>query len=226
LNRLLLFFALIFIGFYLSSAAVYAGDINTIKIQGVINPPVSGFIAESIGSSEVEKAEALLILLDTPGGLDASMREIVKAIMESTVPVIVYVYPSGARAASAGSIILLASHIAAMAPGTNVGAAHPVAIGKDKVDKEMMEKVVKDAEAYVRSIALKRGRNVEWAAKAVKESASITAKDALKEGVIEFVAEDLEDLLKQIDGKVVETKKGKVCAQCEREKTQRDRDAI
>jgi membrane-bound serine protease (ClpP class) len=210
LNRLLLFFALIFIGFHLSSAAVYAGDINTIKIEGVINPPVAGFIAESIESSEAEKAEALVILLDTPGGLDASMREIVKAIMESTVPVIVYVYPSGARAASAGSIILLASHIAAMAPGTNVGAAHPVAIGKDKVDKEMMEKVVKDAEAYVRSIALKRGRNVEWAAKAVKESASITAKDALKEGVIDFVAEDLEDLLKQIDGKVVETKKGKV----------------
>ncbi len=124
--------------------------------------------------------EALLILLDTPGGLDTSMRDIIKGIMESNIPVIVYVYPSGARAASAGSVILLASHIAAMAPGTNAGAAHPVSVGQEKADKVMMEKVTKDAEAYVRSIAKQRGRNEEWAAKSVKESASITATDAVE----------------------------------------------
>jgi len=130
--------------------------------------------------------------------------------MDSKVPVIVYVYPSGARAASAGAIILLASHIAAMAPGTNVGAADPVSIGGDKRDKEMMQKVVKDAEAYVKSIAMKKGRNVEWAAKAVKESASITANDALEKHVIDIVAGSIDELLTSLEGKVVETKKGKV----------------
>lgn len=185
-----------------------AGDVYVIKVQGAIHPPAAGFIAESISKAERNSGEALVILLDTPGGLDTSMRDIIKSIMESNVPVIVYVYPSGARAASAGSIILFASHVAAMAPGTNVGAAHPVSIGKDKVDKVMMEKVVKDAEAYVRSIAEKRGRNIEWAAAAVKESASIPAKEALEKRVIDFVAENLDELLSKADGKAVETKKG------------------
>jgi membrane-bound serine protease (ClpP class) len=188
----------------------HANDIYTIRIQGAIQPPVAGFITESIAKVEKDGGEALLVLMDTPGGLDTSMREIVKGIMDASIPVIVYVYPSGARAASAGSIILLASHVAAMAPGTNVGAAHPVTIGKEKVDKEMMTKVVKDAEAYVRSLAAKRGRNVEWSAKSVKESASITANDALEKHVIDIVAENVDDLLAKADGKVVETKKGKV----------------
>ena len=134
------------------------------------------------------RAQALVILLDTPGGLDTSMRDIVKAIMDSPVPVIVYVSPSGARAASAGAIILIASHVAAMAPGTNVGAAHPVSIGGEKPDKEMMAKVVQDAEAYARSLAAKRGRNAEWAAKAVTQSVSVTADEALAARVIDVVA--------------------------------------
>lgn len=192
----------------LTASVGSAGDVFTVNIQGAIQPPVAAFIAESITQCEQNGGEALIILLDTPGGLDSSMRDIIKAIMEAGMPVIVYVSPSGARAASAGSIILLASHVAAMAPGTNVGAAHPVAVGKDKVDKEMMTKVVADAEAYVRSIAAKRGRNVEWAAKAVKESSSITARDALKKNVIDIVAENLDDLIAQAEGKVVETKKG------------------
>ena len=196
---------------FLSAAfCVHANDIYTIKIQGAIQPPVAGFIAESIATAEKDGGEALIILMDTPGGLDSSMREIVKGIMDANIPMIVYVYPSGARAASAGSIILLASHVAAMAPGTNVGAAHPVTIGKDKVDKEMMTKVVKDAEAYVRSIAAQRGRNVELAAKFVKESASITANDALDKHIIDIVAENVDDLLAKADGKKVETKKGKI----------------
>lgn len=202
-----LFFA---ITVFLTASLAHADDVYVIKVQSAIQPPVAGFISESITKAEQNGGEALVILLDTPGGLDTSMRDIVKSIMESNIPVIVYVHPSGARAASAGSIILLASHIAAMTPGTNVGAAHPVTIGKDKVDKEMMDKIVKDAEAYVRSIAAKRGRNIEWAAKSVKESASIPAKDALDKNVVDIVAESMDDLLLKADGRTVETKKGKV----------------
>jgi membrane-bound serine protease (ClpP class) len=157
--------------------------------------------------------------MDTPGGLDTSMREIVQGIMESNIPVIVYVYPSGARAASAGSVILSASHIAVMAPGTNAGAAHPVSVGQEKADKVMMEKVANDAEAYVRSIAKQRGRNEDWAAKSVKESASITATDAVDEKVADFVAASIDELLTKIDGKVVETKKGIVVLRTKGKKT-------
>jgi membrane-bound serine protease (ClpP class) len=197
----------------------FANEVYTIKIQGAITPPTASFIVESISKAEKEGAEALLILLDTPGGLDTSMREIVKGIMESNIPVIVYVYPSGARAASAGSVILLASHIAALAPGTNAGAAHPVSIGQEKADKVMMDKVTNDAEAYVRSIAKQRGRNEDWAAKSVKESASITATDAVEEKVADFVAVSIDELLTKIDGKEVETKKGKVVLRTKGKKT-------
>ena len=188
-----------------------AKDVYQISVQGVISPPIAQFMVESIKKTTEANAEALLILLDTPGGLDASMREMVKAIMDARIPVIVYVYPAGARAASAGSIILLASHIAAMAPGTNAGAAHPVSIGKDeKPDKVMMKKVVQDAEAYSKSIAKKRGRNVEWAGKAVTQSVSATAEDALKMHVIDVVAPTVDDLLIKIDGKTVEVGDKKV----------------
>jgi membrane-bound serine protease (ClpP class) len=202
-------------------ASGIANEVYTIIIQGAINPPAASFITESISNAEKSGSEALLILMDTPGGLDTSMREIVKGIMESTIPVIVYVYPSGARAASAGSVILLASHIAAMAPGTNAGAAHPVSVGQEKTDKVMMEKVAKDAEAYVRSIAKQRGRNEEWAAKSVKESASITATDAVEKKVADLVAADINELLEKIDGKAVETKKGRVALQTKGKKTAR-----
>jgi len=189
---------------------LFAKDLCTITVNGVIGPPVAGFIKESIEKCSAKGGEALLILLDTPGGLDTSMRDIIKNIMDASVPVIVYVYPSGARAASAGAIILLSSHIAAMAPGTNVGAAHPVTIGKEKVEKEVVKKAVQDAEAYARSIAMKKGRNVEWAAKAVKESSSITAKDALEKRVIDVMADNVDELLAKIDGKTVEVKGARV----------------
>ncbi|MBP1745873.1 MAG: rane-bound serine protease [Deltaproteobacteria bacterium] len=195
---------------FLFPCMVLGNDVYTIKVQGTINPPMASFVTESIVKAEKNGSEALLILMDTPGGLDTSMRDIIKGIMESSIPVIVYVYPSGARAASAGSVILLASHIAAMAPGTNAGAAHPVSVGQEKADKVMMEKVAKDAEAYVRSIAKQRGRNEEWAAKSVKESASITATDAVDNKVADLVAASIDELLEKIDGKKVETKKGKV----------------
>jgi membrane-bound serine protease (ClpP class) len=196
--------------FVLITFPAQAKDIYTITVNGAINPPVAGFIKESIEKTQEKGGEALVISLDTPGGLDTSMRDIVKNIMDASVPVIVYVSPSGARAASAGSIILMASHIAVMAPGTNVGAAHPVTIGKDKPDKTMMKKVENDAVAYSRSIAMKKGRNVEWAAKAVLESASITAKDALDKNVIDVIADSMDELLTKIDGRTVETRTGKV----------------
>jgi membrane-bound serine protease (ClpP class) len=197
----------------------FANEVYTIKIQGAITPPTASYVVESISKAEKDGSEALLILIDTPGGLDTSMREIVQGIMESNIPVIVYVYPSGARAASAGSVILSASHIAVMAPGTNAGAAHPVSVGQEKADKVMMEKVANDAEAYVRSIAKQRGRNEDWAAKSVKESASITATDAVDEKVADFVAASIDELLTKIDGKVVETKKGIVVLKTKDKKT-------
>ena len=195
---------------FLTIISAQAKEVYTIRINGPINPPIAGFIKESIEKTQEKGGEALIISLDTPGGLDTSMRDIVKNIMDASVPVVVYVSPSGARAASAGSIILMASHIAAMAPGTNVGAAHPVTIGQDKPDKTMMKKVENDAVAYSRSIAMKKGRNVEWAEKAVIESASITAKDALDKNVIDVIANSMDELLAKIDGKTVETKTGKV----------------
>jgi membrane-bound serine protease (ClpP class) len=201
-------FALLCFPFIASGAAK---DVYQISIQGVIGPPIAQFVVESIKKAADADAQALLILLDTPGGLDTSMREIVKAMMESKIPVIVYVYPPGARAASAGCIILLASHVAAMAPGTNTGAAHPVSIGKDeKPDKVMMKKVLQDAEAYAKSIAKKRDRNVDWAGKAVTQSVSVTAEDALRLHVIDVVADNVNDLLTKIDGKTVEVGDKKV----------------
>jgi membrane-bound serine protease (ClpP class) len=199
-----------FVLFAGGSTAGLATDVHQIKIQGIIGPPVSQFISESITRAGEDRAEALVLLLDTPGGLDSSMRSIVKSIMDSAVPVITYVYPSGARAASAGTIILIASHVAAMAPGTNVGAAHPVNIGGEKQDKEMMAKVLHDAEAYARSLASKRGRNAEWAAKAVRQSVSVTGEEALAAHVIDLVAVDVEDLLHKVDGKTVEVRNKRV----------------
>lgn len=205
--------------FFFTLSTAQAKDVYFININGAINPPIAGFIKESIEKTTEKGGEALMIVLDTPGGLDTSMRDIVKNIMDAKVPVIVYVSPSGARAASAGCIILMASHVAAMSPGTNVGAAHPVSIGKEKPDKVMMKKVLQDAEAYSRSIAMKRGRNVEWAAKAVTESASITAKDALEKNVIDFIADNTEDLLGKIDGKIIETKFGRAVLKTKNIKT-------
>ncbi|HDH04272.1 MAG TPA: nodulation protein NfeD [Nitrospirae bacterium] len=182
--------------------------ITVITVEGIVNPVMSEFISKSIDQAVMEKAEALVIELDTPGGLDTSMRLIVKKIIASQVPVVVYVSPSGARAASAGVFITLSAHIAAMSPGTNIGAAHPVGIG-GKMDKTMAEKAVNDAAAYIKSLAETRNRNAEWAEKAVRESVSITEQEALKLNVIDFVAPDLKTLLNTIDGKEVDTSIGK-----------------
>jgi membrane-bound serine protease (ClpP class) len=152
-------------------------------------------------------AEALIIELDTPGGLDTSMRSIVKDIIGSSVPVVVYVSPSGARAASAGVFITMAAHVAAMSPGTNIGAAHPVAMG-GKMDKVIAEKATNDAAAYIKSIAESRGRNVKWAEDAVRKSVSVTETEALKNNIIDLIAKDINTLLSEIDGKKTTTAYG------------------
>ena len=179
---------------------------HVIELGGVITSPSAKYVARSLEEATAAKAEGLIILLDTPGGLDTAMRDIAKSILNAPLPVIVYVYPSGARAASAGVIIAQAAHVAAMAPGTNIGAAHPVAIGlggSGEMDKTMSKKVENDAAAYARSIAKTRGRSEEWAEKAVRKSESITADEALKLNVIDVVAADIEKLLAAIDQKTV-----------------------
>jgi len=191
-------------------------EVLVITVNGVINPVTAEYITKGIKKASKNKSEALVIELDTPGGLDTSMRNIVKDIIGSDIPVIVFVAPSGARAASAGVFITLAAHIAVMAPGTNIGAAHPVSLG-EKMDKTMAEKVTNDAAAYIKSIAEKRGRNIRWAENAVRKSISATETEALKERIIDLIEKDINSLLNDIDGRKVQTASG--------EKVLRTRDA-
>jgi membrane-bound serine protease (ClpP class) len=183
-----------------------AGHFNLVTIQDSINPGVKDFLDRTIEKSKQEEAECLVILLDTPGGLMTSMRSMVGAIMNAPLPVVVYVSPSGAQAASAGVLITIAADIAAMAPGTNIGAAHPVTGTGEDIPKTMNEKVMNDMLAFGRSIAKERGRNAQWVEKAIRESASITADEAFAANVIDFVAADLDDLVAKIDGWQVERK--------------------
>ena len=182
-------------------------NVMVITVDGVINPVSAEFIQKSIHKANDKKYEALVIELDTPGGLDASMRSIVKEMIGSEVPVIVFVSPSGSRAASAGAFITLAAHIAAMSPGTNIGAAHPVGVG-GKMDKTMAEKATNDAVAYIKSLAEKSGRNVQWAEDAVRKSISSTETEALQLKVIDLITKDINSLLADIDGKKVRTVSG------------------
>jgi len=178
--------------------------VDLISIDGTINPAVDDFIRESISRSKANGARALIIQLDTPGGLLTSTRTIVKEMLGAPVPVIVYVAPSGAGAGSAGVFITMAAHIAAMAPGTNIGAAHPVAGGGQEVKGVMGEKIENFTASFAESIAQQRGRNTEWAIQAVRKSVSITEKEALKIKVIDIVAKDINDLLEQAHGRKVD----------------------
>jgi len=181
-----------------------------IELEGTINPGTAQFVIKGLKRAEVSEYRLVIIRLDTPGGLDSSMRSIVKAILNSSVPVVVYVAPRGARAASAGVMITVAAHIAAMAPQTNIGAAHPVSADGKEINKTMSEKVVNDMVAYVRSIAKDRGRNQEWVEKAIRESVSITADVAVKKKVVDLVARDIGDLLALLDGREIALNKGKI----------------
>jgi membrane-bound serine protease (ClpP class) len=186
-----------------------AATVATLRLDGVINPVAVRLVGLAIERARADGAAALVIQLDTPGGLERSMRSIVRDILNAPLPVIVYVSPTGARAASAGAFITLAAHVAAMAPATNIGAAHPVAVG-GQVDKESMKKIENDAAAFVRSIARERSRNADWAEKAVRQSVSATEREALRLGIIDLVADSLPDLLARVDGREVRTSAGMV----------------
>jgi len=179
--------------------------VYTIEVDGIINPATAKFIVDSIDEATQQGAQCLIIQLDTPGGLMESMRIIVKKELASTIPIIVYVAPSGARAASAGVFVTMAANIAVMAPGTHIGAAHPVTLGggEAKESKTMTEKIVNDTVAFIKNIAKVRGRNTDWAEKAVVKSVSITDEEAVKLNVVDFIAPDVPTLLAKIDGKVV-----------------------
>ena len=181
-------------------------EVYIIEISGSINPAVADFLKKGINKASGDGVSCIIIKIDTPGGLAESMRKIVMAIFASKVPVVTYVAPSGARAASAGVMITIAADIAAMAPGTNIGAAHPVGAGGKDIGGKMSEKVTNDMVAHVKSIAQKRGRNVKWVEKAVRESVSVTETEALKANVIDIVAKDLDDLIRQINGRKIENK--------------------
>lgn len=180
--------------------------IYIVHVHDTINPGLQDFIEHAIEVAEEDSAECLIIELDTPGGLVTAMRGIVKAMMNAKVPVVVYVSPSGAQAASAGVFITAAADVAAMAPGTNIGAAHPVTATGGDVPETMNEKVVNDLVAFVKSLAEERGRNAKWLEEAVRKSVSATAEEAFAQNVIDLVAQDLPDLLKQLDGWQVQRK--------------------
>jgi membrane-bound serine protease (ClpP class) len=187
---------------FLLPAIVFPQTVVSININGSINPASAEYIHKSIEKAENEKAECLLIHLNTPGGLLNSTRDIVGDFFKSTVPIVVYVYPSGAHAGSAGVFIMTAANIAVMAPGTNIGAAHPVTL-QGTADSVMNTKGVNDAAAFIKSIAEKRHRNAQWAQEAVRYSVSITEEEAIQDSVIDYIANDDQELLTQIDGKEV-----------------------
>jgi membrane-bound serine protease (ClpP class) len=196
------YFILIFT--FLISSYCYS-SIITIEVSMPIHPISAEFIVKSIERAEMENADLLLIKLDTPGGLETSMREIIKKIISSKVPIAIWVYPQGARAASAGFFITISADIAIMTPGTSIGAAHPVAIpiGGEKPDKTMEEKAAQDSSAFTKSIAEKRGRNIKMAVDAVLQSLSYSETEALNGGLIDFIATSLEEIIEKFDGKKI-----------------------
>lgn len=202
MKQVVIFFALLF----LIPSTLIAQKVFIIRIDGSINPVSADFIHHSISKAYTEKANCLVIYLNTPGGLLESTRNIVHDLLEAPLPTVVYVAPGGAHAGSAGVFVTMAAHIAAMAPGTNIGAAHPV--GLQAMDTVMSEKVTNDAAAFIRSIASQRSRNLEWAEQSVRKSLSLTEKEALEKKVIDLVAANQQELFDRIDGKSVNTVAG------------------
>jgi membrane-bound serine protease (ClpP class) len=188
------------------AALAAASFVAYAELVGSVDPGSARYLIDAIHDAEAQGAEALLIRMDTPGGLLAATRDIVQAELSAKVPVVVWVGPPGARAGSAGVFVTLAAHIAAMAPSSNIGAAHPVGVGGDSKDPDtqtLVKKIENDTAAFIHGIAERRSRNVDWAEKAVRDSVSITASEALREKVVDLIAEDVPDLLRKIDGRKV-----------------------
>jgi len=203
---LLVLIGLLLVASIATSVQSESPKIDVITIKGTINPVLVDYVERGIEEAEDSGAEALIIQMDTPGGLDTAMRDIIQLIVNSRVPVVVYVAPSGARAASAGLYILQSAHIAVMAPNTATGAATPIAMGEGgeaSMSDELKAKVINDATAYIRSLAEAHGRNADWAEKAVREGVSVTEREALELNVIDMVAPDLDTLIIQLDGRQV-----------------------
>ena len=211
-------FCLMIIGLVISAVlmvgtpgiAAAENEVVIIELEGPINPGTAMYVTRGLEKASDKGAGLAILRIDTPGGLASSMRTIIKAILNSPIPVVAWVGPSGAGAASAGVMVTVAAHIAAMAPGTNIGAAHPVTAGGKDIEKTMSEKVVNDMAAYARGIAEDKGRNGEWVEKAIRESVSITAEEALEIKVIDLVAKDIDVLLQLIDGREVSVPVGKI----------------
>src|SRR5215467_2216469 len=189
------------------AAQAAPAPVAVIELDGAITPVTSRLLTAAIDRAQAERDQALVVKLNTPGGLERSMRSMAQSILNAEIPVIVYVAPTGARAASAGVFITMAAHVAAMAPATNIGAAHPVALSGG-VDKESMKKIENDAAAFIRTVALERGRNADWAEKAVRQSVSITEREAVQLKVVDLIAASVPELLDKIDGRTVKTVKG------------------
>lgn len=201
--RIILLLALMVTGLLATGAQAAAPSVVVINVKGIINPVTADYVVRGITEAENTGATACIIELDTPGGLDTAMRDIVQAILSARVPVVVYVWPSGARAASAGTFITIAAHIAAMAPNTAIGAASPVSIsssGAEQLPTTEENKAVNDAAAYIRTLAESHGRNADWAEQAVRQAVSATEKEALDLKVIDLIAPDLGSLLSQVNG--------------------------
>jgi len=175
-----------------------------LSVDGTVNPALADYIVKGIQQAEEKKAACVIIRMDTPGGVVTTTKTIIKAMVNAKVPVVVYVAPSGSSASSAGALITVAADLAAMAPGTNIGAAHPVAGGGQEIGGAMSEKIINDLTAYIRGIALRKGRNAQWIEQAIRESVSVTAKEALDIGVIEIIADSVPDLLDKLNGRKID----------------------
>ncbi|HEY2991115.1 MAG TPA: nodulation protein NfeD [Candidatus Binatia bacterium] len=209
------FFALsllssILLRFFNPAFGASAPHVDVLTLKGIIAPFTAQYINRGIAAAETDGARGVIIEMNTPGGLMNSMDDIVETILNSRVPVVVYVSPPGARAGSAGVFITMAAHVAAMAPTTNIGAAHPVSGGGKDIEQDLRDKITNDAAARVRALASARGRNADWAEEAVRKSVSIAAEKALELKVIDVVADNLDDLLAKIDGREIKTKSGVV----------------
>jgi membrane-bound serine protease (ClpP class) len=211
-GRAPLWLALLLVGFSLlastATGQARGESVLVLPTRGVVNPVLASYITRGIDLARMREAEALVVELDTPGGLESSMREVIQATLASEVPVVFYVYPPGGRAASAGLFLTMAGHVAAMAPSTNIGSAHPVSGEGQPLDETMSAKVTNDAVALIRGLAERRGRNADWAERAVRESVNVSAEEALQLKVVDLVAPDLQTLLRDIDGREVQLASG------------------